>query len=78
MATEVFNNIGESEIYSQGPNYNRRYNRDDDFCDNSEDVEKEADSKPMAQSKKEFIEHLNDDSLTLDKCGRINHDWAKK
>ena len=76
MATEVFNNIGEAEIYSERPNFRRRY---DDYSDGNDAPQKtEFTSKPLTEAKKEFLKHLEDDSLTVDKCSTITHDWNKK
>jgi DNA phosphorothioation-dependent restriction protein DptG len=69
MATEVFNNIGESEMHD-GPSFgnNRgRYQRDEPF----ESEDKEEVIKPMSEAKKEYFENLKEDSLTLDTCDKI-------
>ena len=32
----------------------------------------------ISDAKKEFVKHLDDESLSIDTCTRINHDWEKK
>jgi len=78
MATEVFNRIGESEIYSEKPNFNKRYSRDESIDDDEPQIKIESSSKPLTEAKKEFLEHLEKDSLTIDTCEKITHDWNKK
>ena len=84
MATEVFNNIGESEIYSENPFFKRQRKEFDGFesfetSDKIDKIEKvESVSKPITEAKKEFFEHLNDESLTIDACEKLTHDWEKK
>lgn len=74
MVTEVFNRIGESEMH-EGSNSFGRFNRDND---SSEPVHKiESTSKPISDAKKEFFEHLEDDSLTIDTCENANRDCKK-
>jgi hypothetical protein len=76
MAVEVFNRIGEAEMHESSSNFYKRQREDnDDF----EPVHKiESSSKPISNAKKEFLKHLEDDSLTIDTCEKMNHDWKKK
>ncbi len=95
MATEVFNRIGEAEIYSGNPNSYRknRYRKEDDEFETSETTDEsdktdktdETDKtdkidfkSPVCDDKKEFFESLEKDSLTVDTCRIINHDWKKE
>jgi hypothetical protein len=43
---------------------------------NSEKIEFK--SKHLSNAKKEFFEHLEDDSLTVDTCDKIARDWKAK
>lgn len=76
MATEVFNNIGESEIYSENPKFFKRHREVDDGFEAPHKIE--SVSKPITDAKKEFFEQLNDDSLTVDTCSKLTHDWGKE
>ena len=76
MATEVFNNIGEEELHSENSNFFKRQRQENDEFEPSNEIE--SSSKPITEAKKEFLKHLEDDSLTLDTCDRLNHDWKKK
>lgn len=80
MSTEVFNRIGESEIHSENPNFHKRTWEENDGFEESDESSKtiESQSKPLVEAKKEFLEHLEDDSLTVDTCGNLNKDWKKK
>ena len=61
-------------MHSESSNFYRQQ-REDDF----EPVNKvESASKPLADAKKEFFEHLEDDSLTIDTCENVNRDWKRK
>lgn len=77
MVTEVFNRIGEAEMHESSNSFERfnKFNRDDD---SSESVHKiESGSKKLTEAKKEFFENLENDSLTIDTCEKVNHDWKK-
>lgn len=76
MATEVFNNIGEAELYSENQGSYKRHWQENDEPEPASKVEHQ--SKPLSDAKKEFLEQLNDDSLTIDTCSKLNHDWKKK
>jgi hypothetical protein len=81
MVTEVFNRIGESEIHSENSNfYKKRGGENEGFERFREPNKSESISKPISDVKKEFFEHLkdNDNSLTIDTCNNLNHDWKKK
>ena len=78
MVVEVFNKIGEAEMHEGSNSFGRfnKFNRDDD---SSEPVHKvESSSKKLTEAKKEFLEHLEDDSLTIDTCENVNRDWKKR
>jgi hypothetical protein len=34
--------------------------------------------KPITEAKREFLKHLEDESLSIDTCSKINHDWERK
>ncbi|MFH1358887.1 MAG: hypothetical protein ABIH37_03305 [archaeon] len=76
-STEVFNSIGESEGYSENSNFHKHHNEDSSMFEVS-DEKVESIAKPLTSSKKEFIKQLNDDSLTIDTCSKLTHDWGKK
>ena len=74
---EVFGSIGEGESFSK--NFNLHKNREEDSTGIVEsDVETLSESKPISEAKKEFIKHIEDDSLTIDTCSRLNHDWKNQ
>lgn len=76
MATEVFNRIGEAEIHSEDYNfYNRTRGKNNGF-ETSDKIE--FTSKPISKAKKEFLKHLENDSLTIDTCSKLNQDWGKR
>lgn len=76
--TEVFGSIGEGESFSENP-FNKRNGNERDSANSKsdEEIENESDVKPDTEAKKEFIKHLQDDSLSLDTCDKINHDWKR-
>jgi hypothetical protein len=76
MATEVFNRIGEEEIYAENPNFYNNKKRQYEDDDNEPEVKVESTSKPLTEAKKEFLEHLEKDSLTVDTCEKLTHDWG--
>ena len=79
MATEVFNRIGEEELHSENEYFYKKKREENEGFTTSKTSEKiESISKPITKAKKEFFEHLEDDSLTLDICSKLNHDWKKK
>ncbi|VVB78863.1 Uncharacterised protein [uncultured archaeon] len=77
-ATEVISRPGEGEGYFENTgnaNFKKNYNQDEEIeVDIPED---ESDSKPLTEAKREFIKHIEDESLTLDTAGQINKDWEK-
>ena len=79
MATEVFTRRGEEESHfddSNSQGFNRYDNSEEDEV--SEDLIKvESGSKNLCKAKKEYHEALEDDSLDLDTCNKLNHDWKK-
>jgi hypothetical protein len=76
-SNEVFNRIGESESHDNPTNYYKKH--DSDYDESSKSVEKnESTSNPVVAAKKEFITGLEDESLTLDTCSRLTHDWGNK
>ena len=87
--TEILARDGEGESYRENTNintnFNKRENREDEedeineeneeFDDSSEKIEFQSN---ISDAKKEFVKHLDDESLSIDTCTRINHDWEKK
>ena len=76
MATEVFNRIGEGESFSEKPNFYRRKSEENNWFEKQNEIE--STSNPITDAKKEFFKELEDDSLDIDTCGKLNHDWKKK
>lgn len=68
-------------------NFKKKYynNNNEDDADNEIDISVEEESgeenksisKPVMEAKKEFLDHLNDESLSVDTCSRVNYDWKK-
>jgi hypothetical protein len=79
-ATEVFGNVGEGESYSENNNFNngfkKRYNKEDDGPKIFEEKSKVTPSIVSAERQK-FLKQLEDESLSIDTAGQINHDWKK-
>ncbi len=73
--TEVFSRIGENES-SENTRFNKKQDeKNEEFLPNEK---VEFASKPLTKAKKEFLEHLEDESLSVDTCRQINHDWKRK
>ncbi len=79
-ATEVFSRVGEGESYRENNDFNRRWNKanEDDVGIKTSNEKVEFTSKPITEAKKEFLEHLEDESLSIDTCSQINKDWKRK
>jgi hypothetical protein len=91
-STEVFGSIGEDEIYSENPNskFHKRSSEGDfdsedsgepvESDDSDEKVESGPTSKAVTDAKKEFRKHLEEknNTLTIDACEKVNHDWKKR
>ena len=88
MATEVFNRIGESEIQSGGSGSFRKYDQEygntgDEFegMDKpKQSTEKVESTKLLTPEKQKFLKQIygDDESLTVDTCGKVNKDWKKR
>lgn len=78
MAVEVFNRIGEEELHSGNPRFNRRGAQEDDDGEFDDFNEVECRSSPISDIKKEFFEQLEDDSLNVDTCSGLTRDWKNK
>ena len=79
---EVFGAVGEEEGYSGNSNFNKKpWQEDSELSEESDEenekIESGPESKIATEAKSEFIKHLEDDSLTVDTCNRLNHDWKK-
>jgi len=46
--------------------------------DKSGEVNEKLKVKKIADAKKEFFEHISDDSLSIDTCSKVSHDWKKE
>lgn len=80
-STEVFT-YGEAYSYSEGEkkSFKNRYTDEGDdngFESYSEEVESKSASTPVTAAKKEFLDQMQDESLSLDTASRITHDWGK-
>ncbi len=69
---EVFSSVGEGENFSSNPIFHKKFREEDLGLDVSK-IETESESNPLSEEKKEFIKHLEDDSLTIDAAERLNH-----
>jgi hypothetical protein len=79
MVTEVFNNIGQEEMHYENPNSSFKRYRKEEVDDADLESEKKVEKKSkISEVKKEFIEYLEDESLTVDTCAKVNHDWKKE
>jgi len=64
-------------------NFKRRYNSGNTNEDEENDEKIKASSKveftskPISEAKKEFLEELEDESLSVDICSQVNKDWGK-
>ena len=92
-ATEVLNTSGESYDYSDNSNNNSfkkksyggnsKSNNDDEESfeiglEAQDNIRVESSSKPLSEAKKEFLDQLEDEALTLDTCDKINKDYSRK
>jgi hypothetical protein len=78
---EVQSREGEGESYREETNFNKKpWQKNNDFeeSDGSNEEEIESPSKPLTEAKKEFMEHMEDDSLTLDTASKLTYDWNNK
>lgn len=76
---EVLGSVGEGESYSENTNFNKRQNEENEGFEKSNSNEKvEFTSKPLTDAKREFLKHLEDESLSIDTCSNINRDWKRK
>lgn len=71
-STEVFNKIGEGESYSENRSFDNRQNKKDEFESSNEKIESTL--SPVTEAKREFLEYLEDESLSIDTCSHITHD----
>ena len=73
---EVLGSVGEGENQVGNNNFNRRRNEENAGPELHREKSKFT-SSPASKAKQEFLKHLEDDSLTVDTCNRVNHDWKK-
>ncbi|MFA5856505.1 MAG: hypothetical protein WC867_04045 [Candidatus Pacearchaeota archaeon] len=73
MVVEVFERRLDIEVYSNSPNKQDKKRDSEDSSSPNEKVEYK--SKEMTDAKKEYFEHLEDDSLNIDTCSRLNREW---
>lgn len=82
-STEILSREGEGESYRENSDFNKKpWQKNKGFEEPLETDESnetiESQSKPLTEAKKEFLEHLEDDSLTVDTCTKLTHDWNNK
>jgi len=76
--TETFNNVGEPDSYSEEvKGYGKREDNKFEEGESSEPREKIEVKSPIAEAKKEFLDEIENQSLTLDTCSQINRDWGR-
>jgi len=73
---EIFGQVGEGGSYPENTNFNKRPDQENEGFEASNE-EVESISKPASDAKKEFLKHLEDDSLSIDTCNKLNHDWKR-
>jgi len=73
--TEVFSRVGEGESYPDNKSFNKRSN-DENVGEAPNKVE--FNSNPVSEAKQEFIKHLENESLSIDTCRKVNQDWKRK
>ncbi|MBR9704767.1 hypothetical protein GOV12_05110 [Candidatus Pacearchaeota archaeon] len=74
--TEVFGRVGEGESYSNNEtSHKAKEDVDESF---SKIKEKTVSKSPVTDAKQDFIKQMEDDSLTMDTCSKVNKDWNKK
>ncbi len=73
---EVFSSVGEGQDNSQSLNsFKGRFKENTGFEEEpQESFETIQSESPVTEAKKEFIKHLQEDSLTIDACEKLNHD----
>jgi len=90
-AVEVFGSVGEGESFLEGTNFNKRWGNkngfsSDNYDSNEENDDDNDDEKPKktkfnsntaSKARQEFLKELDDDSLTVDTCSKVAHDWKK-
>jgi len=74
---EVFNNVGEGESYPENTNFNKKQDENNEGFETF-NGKVECIPKPNSEARQEFLKHLEDDSLSIDTCNRLNHDWKRK
>ncbi len=62
---EVFGRIGEGESYPEKIN-----SHDEDFESSNEKIESKSNS--VSDAKRKFLNEIEDDSLTIDTCRKVN------
>ncbi len=80
-AVEVFGSVGEGESFLEGNNFNRRWGNKGGFSSNDSDDSDEKKTKfnsnTASKARQEFLKELDDDSLTVDTCSKVAHDWKR-
>jgi len=79
---EVFGSVGEGESFSENNGFKKRYNQDgrnnwDGGDDENDDDKANSGSEPTSRAKKEFLDKIQEDSLTIDTCSNVGRDWKK-
>tara|TARA_B100001971_G_C17874733_1_gene375077 strand:+ start:161 stop:532 length:372 start_codon:yes stop_codon:yes gene_type:complete len=73
---EVFGSVGEGGSVEDFKGGIGSFSKEDDMVDDSNEVI-ESQNKVVSGAKKEFLDNINDESLTVDACDRVNKDWGK-
>ena len=75
---EVFSKEGEGDLHSEDDTtrFKKKYTPDDSEFDEF-DEKIEVEKGPVCEEKKEFLKHLQDDSLSIDTCANVSHDWKR-
>lgn len=74
---EVFGRVGEGEGNLENSNFHKRQEEENEGLTASSEKLKFT-PKSNSGARQEFLKHLEDDSLTIDTCNRLNHDWKRE
>jgi len=74
-SVEVFGKIGEGGGNTEDSNGHYKHEDDENFDESKVTIESKS---PITDTKREFIKQMEDDSLSIDTCTKLNHDWKKK
>jgi|ETNmetMinimDraft_2_1059921.scaffolds.fasta_scaffold34096_2 anaerobic ribonucleoside-triphosphate reductase len=72
---EVFGSVGEGGSSEESREENKDHVTESISSDKNEKIV--SMDKPLLEVKKKFFEDLNDESLTVDTCNKLNRDWKR-